>query len=119
MAFTSGLKHAESKDLPFVEISPKKGVQKKVAISGSSMTKNKGDIWEIPFENFGFEKCVTKSNIEEISISSGGIDVRSLVTIFLTEGESIHLLTADMEVNRWIDTDKTKPERIEFPLTLR
>ena len=121
MAFTSGLKHAGSDTHHSVGLYVKE--HKYVTLPnnpGDDMTPNKGDLWTIPIEQFGFEeKCIWKDDISNVVIENGGNDgwnIGSIVTMIGEKNTTFALLTANMGVNRWVDGDSGS-SRYHFFLT--
>ena len=121
MAFTSGLKDAGSDTAHSVGLYSKE--HKYVTLPnnpGNDMTRNKGDLWTIPIEQFGFEeKCIWKDDISNVAIENGGDggwNIGSIVTMIGEENTTFALLTANMGVNRWVDGDSGS-SRYHFFLT--
>ena len=123
MAFTSTLAYAGTGDLPtlYVKLA---GEEKSHAFDNhvgvNDMTAGKGDLWEFKIANFNFitDTCITKSDIIGVTIHNGGDDgwnIESVVTV-LHGGQSFDLLTANMNVNRWIDGNDL-PSELKYDLT--
>ena len=123
MAFTSGIKNAGSDQGPHMTIELKTREKKDVRLynrPGNDMSPNKGDLWQfrIPSLHFRTDKCIRKADIKEIIIHNGGKDgwnIESIVTI-LRSGNSYQMLTANMHVNRWVDSNQSIAER-QYVLT--
>ena len=124
MAFTSTLAYAGTDDLPslFVKLA---GEEKSLAfynhVGVDDLTKGKGDLWKFQIANFNFitDTCITKSDITGVTIHNGGDNgwnIESVVTV-LHGGLSFDLLTANMDVNRWIDGNDL-PSELKYDLTL-
>ena len=122
MGFTSGITHAGSDHLPFIEIGLFNGEKKTVQFPnnpGNDMVGNKGDLLVIPFSKFGFKSCVKKGNIESVVVTPGGKDgwnIQSIVTMVSKSDSEKQLLTSDLGVNRWIDGNGPITQK-QFPLT--
>ena len=123
MAFTSGVKHAGSDDSPHMTIELTTREKKDVRLydrPGNDMYPHKGDLWKFRISalHFKTDTCIRKSDIKEIIIHNGGKDgwnIESVVTI-LRSGNSYQMLTANMHVNRWVDSDQGIKER-QYALT--
>ena len=111
MGFTSGLQDAQSHHSPYLQISLKNNEEGTVIFPDNpgDMVQNKGDLWEINKSSFGFSvTCVTKKDIHSVTIKQGGNDgwnIKSIATM-IRSGSKFQILTADMNVNRWIDGDQ-------------
>jgi hypothetical protein len=122
MGFTSGKTHAGSDHSPFIEIGLFNGQKKTVRFPdnpGNDMVGNKGDLWVIPFSNFGFKCCVKKGNIESVVVKQGGNDgwnIQSIVTMVSKSDSEKQLLTSDTGVYRWIDGNGQIDQK-QFQLT--
>ena len=122
MAFTSGLKNAQSDDLPFLKLTVgnREGT---VAFPGhkGDMTKNKGDLWKFDIRDFELGTCFRKrAQIDKVTIVNGGNDgwnIASVVSTIVRPGKKNYLLSADMDVDRWIDGNGDASRR-EYDLTL-
>ena len=124
MPFTSGISYAGSNYHPYIEIDLKNLEDGEVRFydnPGNDMLENKGDLWKFAISAFNFQKsCIWKDDIHEVSIKHGGADgwnIKSIITM-LRNGSNYVLLTADMEVNRWVDGDRGSSYN-EFTLSLR
>ena len=99
MGFTSGIVTAESDHRPYLQISLQNNEEGTVIfpdVPGDDMVQNKGDLWEINLSSFGFSMtCITKRD---------GWNIQSIATM-ICSGSKFQILTADMNVNRWIDGD--------------
>ena len=119
--FISGVKHAGSDDSPYISV--RVGYRAKhVKLydrPGNDMLSNKGDLWKITINSFGFsDRCIVKSDISEVTIEAGGNDgfhIESIMTV-LHGGQKFEVLTANMHVNRWIDGNGSTYQR-KFTLT--
>ena len=126
LGFTSGLDHAGSNTLPFIEITLYDNKTHSLRFPdgpANDMTKNKGDIWEFPLflKDGSFEgSCVERANIKSVAVKQGGDDgwnIKSIVTIVRTDSGVFQLFTVDLDVNRWIDGNGAS-DRKEFLLTI-
>lgn len=117
MAFTSGDSGANSKDSPYLFIdlyTHEEGYVRFYKRPGN-MVRNKGDVWRWDMKVFKFKKrCITKEMIHKVVIHNGGNDgwkISSVVTI-LRNGKQFAILTADMELNKWIDGNSKHPHQL-------
>ena len=123
MAFTSGIKSAGSDHSPYMTIVLATGERKDVRFynrDGDDMSPNKGDLWQFKISSlyFNTDTCIEKDDITQIILHSGGSDgwnIESIVTI-LGSGISYQLLTANMHVNRWLDSNEG-PNELQYVLT--
>ena len=124
MAFTSTLAYAGTDDLPSLFVKLMTGEEKSLAfynhVGVDDLTKGKGDLWKFQITNFNFitDTCITKSDITGVTIHNGGDNgwnIESVVTV-LHGGLSFDLLTANMNVNRWIDGNDL-PSELKYDLT--
>ena len=112
MAFTSGAGDAGSDSSPYLSVHLRDGAHRRVRFydrRGDDLSPSKGDIWRFGITSFGFSKskCITKEDIETVTIEAGGNDgwnIDSVMTV-LHGGLQFDVLTANMHVNRWIDGD--------------
>ena len=100
----------------------------RLQVKGSVSTRNfpnllgskMGDIWKLNLTDFfGFTGCITKSDIDHISILQGSSDrwnIESIVT-FAVVSEHWELTSADFNVNQRIEED-SEDECREFTLSL-
>ena len=110
MGFTSGYTYAESDDSPFICVTLNTGETRELRIPylpSDEYTLNKGDLWPIPISSFGFSStnCITYSCITQVLLREGGNDgwnIASIMSVLRIQG-AYKLLTADFNVNRWID----------------
>ena len=81
-----------------------------------------GDLWKLSIKDFfNFDTCITLSDIESISIvaaSDDGWNIASIVTYAVVDAECWQLISADYDVNQWVDGDGLD-EHEEFVLSLR
>ena len=80
-----------------------------------SQMNDKGYLWE-----FKLPSCTTLHAIKRVTVVANGEDgwnIESIVTLARDSDDKIQLLTQDLGVNRWIDTNDG-PEDINFMLTL-
>ena len=116
--FTSGVKHAGSNDSPYISVRLHNGETKHLQLydrPGDDMLPNKGDLWSININSFGFSnKCIVKKDISEVIIEAGGndgVNIESIMTM-LHGGQIFgEVLTANWHVNRWIDGDGINSRR--------
>ena len=117
-AFTSGIDYARSVDKHLIVMNSQ-GYSKGVPFPGEEMEKNKGDLWKIPMDSFGFPSgCVTPHQIDLLSIQAGGSNgwnIKSIVTTGILSNGNDCFLTANFDVYKWIDTDKM--DQWWFPLS--
>ena len=123
--FTSGKKHAASDDRPFLCITLTNGETREKVLPNlkpvNDMTRNKGDLWKISIESFGFSKaCVTKKLIRQVMLraqprpkGNDGWNIASVMTVIDISG-AYSLLTADFQVNRWIDANSDESRQIFY-----
>ena len=75
-------------------------------LPGDDFHPNRGDIWKLSLTDFfRFTGCITKYDIDHISILQGSSDswnIESIVT-FAVVSEYWELTSADFNVFRWID----------------
>ena len=123
-AFTSDLGYAGSDSSFYLTLRLKKGETKRVLLydrPGDDMLSNKGDSWTLKIDSFGFEQlCIRKKDIAKVRIEAGGNDgwnIDSIITVLRREQDEYTVVTADIDVNRWIDGDD-KPEYLRFDLTI-
>ena len=122
MAFTSGRANAHSDTGHYIKIRLHNNEERRVRFPdnpGDDMLKNKGDLWEISLSSFGFSMtCITKRDIHSVAIQEGGNDgwnIKSVATM-VRSGSKFQILTANMNVNRWIDGND-HPSHRSFTLT--
>ena len=81
-----------------------------------------GDLWKLSIKKFfNFDTCITLSDIESISIvaaSDDGWNIASIFTYAVVDAECWQLISADYDVNQWVDGDGND-EHEEFVLSLR
>ena len=97
----------------------------RLQVKGSASTRNLpnllgskvGDIWKLHLiDFFGFTGCITKNDIDHISIlqsNSNAWNIESIVT-FAVVSEYWELISVDFNVTQWIDGDECR----EFTLPL-
>lgn len=111
MAFTSGVKGAGSNDSPHLTLAV--GTETRTVTlydrPGDDMDKDKGDLWEFSISKLLLkDTCVEKADFKKITLENGGSNgwnIESIIT-FLRSGNSYDMLTADMHINRWLDSDR-------------
>ena len=122
MAFTSGVPNANSDTRHMVEITVA-GVSSVILLPnlpGNDYQSLKGDLWKISFaDDFSFDYCVRKNDIELIAIAESGNDGWNIETIvtFIESDNNFELATEDFNVFRWIDGDSESSRRY-FELNL-
>ena len=123
-AFTSNLKNAGSDNSPKLAMELKNGETKTVVLydrPGDDMLPNKGDLWTLTIDSFGFEQsCIRKKDIAKVTIKPGGSDgwnIESITTVLRRAQDEYTVVTADIGVNRWVDGND-KPEYLSFDLTI-
>ena len=124
MAFTSDLKNAQSDDLPFLKLTVgnREGTVAFPDHKGvNDMTKNKGDLWKFDISDFELDTCIRKrAQIDNVTIVNGGNDgwnIASVVSTLVRPGKKNYTLSADTDVDRWIDGNGDA-SRWEYDLTL-
>ena len=123
-AFTSGKLAAGSDDSPKLAVELKNGETKTIVLydrPGDDMLANKGDLWKLRIDSFEFEQsCIRKKDIAKVTIKERGSDgwnIESIITVLRRAQDEYTVVTADIGVNRWIDSDD-KPEYLSFDLTI-
>lgn len=75
----------------------------------------KGDLWKFNFTSFHFpDSCIKIKDIQKVYIienSNDGWNIDSVVTLVKDSGGSVHLLTQNLDVDRWVDGDTEKTHR--------
>ena len=121
MAFTTGVHGAGSDHSPHmtIELTTREVIDVDLYNRpGDDMYPNKGDLWHFTISLLGY-MCITKYDIKEIIIHNGGSDgwnIESIVTI-LRSGSSYEVLTANMYVNCWVDSNQGD-EELQYRLSL-
>ena len=120
MAFTSDLAKAGSKNYANMSVKLTTDEIKQVCLCGRKPVSKRGDVWQFEISSFRFRtaKCIRKCDIKEIAIRNGGSDgwnIASIVTIIRYEN-SYEVLTANMNVNRWVDSNQGD-EFLQYVLT--
>ena len=122
LAFTSGIARADSDSTHRIQLISH-GVARDIPQynrPGDDMQNNKGDLWVYPLTEFGFStNCMQFTDIQGAAILAGGNDgwnIESIATIVGDGKNRYGLLTADFNVNRWIDGDESSSQK-HFTLT--
>ena len=120
MAFTSGVKYAGSNLHHNIEIEANGHVGESTLydLPAEDMKENKGDMWNIDFDSFGIPGCVIPGAIDRVSLiatNADGWNIDSILTIGSMSTGFRVVLTADYDVNRWVDGDSA-PENKRFDL---
>ena len=117
MAFTSGYSHAGSDDSPILYVylnGQKRGHYVPLYDrAGDDMYPNKGDIWKYSISSLLDTTCISKGDIRSIAIHNGGNDgwnIESVMTV-LRGSNYYAIVSADMDIYRWIDGDGSNYER--------
>ena len=110
MAFTSGHSNAGSDGSHAIEIQAKGYIRtvELYDLPEDDMEENKGDLWHIDFNSFGFPGCVLPTEITKLSVvatNDDGWNIDSIMTIGFMDTDEGIFLTADYDVYRWIDGD--------------
>ena len=122
MAYTSDLREAgsDTDHRISLEVNGSTRTGHFPSLPGNDFYPNRGDIWKLHLTDFfGFTGCITKSDIDHISVLQGSTDnwnIESIVT-FAVVSEHWELTSADFNVFRWIDGD-SEDEHTEFTLSL-
>ena len=122
MAYTSDLRDAgsDSSHKISLQVNGSTSTGRFPYLPGNEYYPNRGDIWKLHLTDFfGFTGCITKSDIDHISVLQGSVDgwnIESIVT-FAVVSEYWELTSADFNVFQWLDGD-FKEERGEFTLSL-
>lgn len=121
MAFTSGVRHGGSDTAHAIQIVARGLVRDATLynLPGDDMLANKGDLWNIPFSHFHFDRCITIGDIHSVSIiedNNDGWHIESVAT-FVSDSSGVQVLTQDFGANRWIDGNGHYSHR-RFQLTL-
>ena len=117
MGFTGNEGDAGSNSSPylFIDLTNKeRGSARFPNNEGNDMSEDKGDLWRIPISDFGFSKqCVLLEDFDMILVQEGGNDGWYISSIFTVAaaGGGYTLLTADVDVNKWIDGNGSDSER--------
>ena len=126
MAFTSGYSSAGTNDSPYISIHLRNGDEAERRLydrPGDDMARNKGDLWSFPISNFNFRRthCVSKRDISHVIIREGGNDgwnIESIVTVLEYPRYRYDVVSADFNVNRWIDGDDQNDEHRRYSLRI-
>lgn len=90
-------------------------------LPGKDYATLKGDLWKLGIEDyFGFTGCITKSDIQSISILAGnneGWHIDSVITFVAFDEHNWELSSVDLDANRWIDGDSLDAYK-QFSLNL-
>ena len=118
MAYTSDLRDAgsDSSHKISLQVNGSTSTGRFPYIPGNEYYPNRGDIWKLHLTDFfGFTGCITKNDIDHISIlqsSSDSWNIESIVT-FAVVSEYWELTSVDFNVFQWIGD-----EHMEFTFTL-
>jgi len=78
-------------------------------LPGNDYFSSKGDLWKLSIDDyFGFSGCVTKKDIQSISLLAGSNDgwhIDSVVTYVAVNKNNWELSSVDLDANRWVDGD--------------
>ena len=120
MAFTSGLKAANSDSLPYFHIGLQSGETRGIRVpntdDANDQKRRKGDLWKIRIVDLGFRaQCVTADDISSVAMLNGGNDgwnIQSIVVaVSVPDSPPLQLLTVDMDINSWLDGNSVYEER--------
>ncbi len=124
MAFTSNEDDAGSDGKFYVDLQTRKGQTGKARLynrPGNDYSKNKGDLWAFDLQSdFGFSDCFCyERDVSNITLTPGGTDGWNIQTIFtiLKIGNEYTVLSADVNVNKWLDGDRTADD-LYFKLSM-
>ena len=125
LGFTSGKKHAGAQDCHSIEIraNGETRIIKLPNLEGDDYKEDKGDLWKIEINDFGFDEgCIELDDVEAIAIhasNNDGWNIESIVTFFKSNPDSYQLASVDFEVNRWIDGNRDDShERFQLNMVL-
>ena len=124
MGFTGNVPSAGSDDSPYIYMElfdGEVGHAKCPDNPGDDMTPNDGDLWKIPIFAFNFKKsCIRKGVIDKVYMQEGGNDGWFVASIFtaVNSTSGYRLLTADVDVNRWIDGNGSADQK-QLVLTIQ
>ena len=78
-------------------------------------TFRKGDLWTMRLANFGFsKKCIRQSDIKKVTLFSDGKDgwyIDTIVIMVKRYDNSYRLLTGDMDMEHWLDSNRNPDDR--------
>lgn len=120
MAFTSGLENAESDTSHSIEVQIINGDVHRIQLydrPGDDYAFYKGDLWKIAF--YFTVECIRLSEIQRVSIIESGNDnwnIDSIITLVRDSANRSVVLTQDINVNCWIDSNGADSFR-HFELT--
>ena len=122
MAFTSGIANANSdtRHSVTITVAGETRVSLLPDLPQDDYQSLKGDLWKISFaDDFSFDYCVRKNDIESIAIAESGNDGWNIETIvtFIESDNNFELASEDFNVFRWIDGD-SESSRTYFELNL-
>ena len=124
IAFTSGLKKADSDDRAFVEMRLRNGEISTIRLydrKGDDYVRYKGDMWQFDLYAFGFnDNCITRSDIVHLALLEGGNDgwnIDSVITL-LQRKSYYRILSRDFHVDHWLDGNDGDLSHLRFDLTL-
>ena len=122
-AFTSNLLHSQSNTDHNVSLLAK-GVESTIKLPDlpkGKFQQGEGDLWKLSIEtDFNITTCITLDDIQSISLvaaSDDGWNIGSITTFAVVSSDCKKLITADYDVNRWVDGDGDD-EHLEFALSL-
>ena len=123
-AFTSDVLYSEFNTSHNIAVLAK-GIQSTIKLPDlprGKFQKGVGDFWKLSIESdFGFTTCITLYDIQSISIvgaSDNGWNIGSISTFAAVSSDCWECLSADYNVDRWIDGDGDD-EHLEFALSLK
>jgi hypothetical protein len=114
MAFTSGDNHAGSNTGHKIKMVTTAGAHYVADLynrPGDDMLPNKGDLWTLTLSSFGIDSSTCLNPILDIFslyVLAGGDDgwkIESIVIVYHTTVGGYFLLTADYDINKWVDGD--------------
>ena len=123
MAFTSSVKSSDSSEEHQIRVVAKGLISTQTLpdLPKGNFESKTGDLWKLEMEDFfNFTTCITINDIQSISIVAGSTDawnINSIVTYAVIDSECWQLMSADYNVDQWIDDSDVKGRR-EFLLSL-
>ena len=123
MAYTSTLNNSGSDLTHKIRLQAKGLISTRILpdLPQDDYLPKKGDLWKLSLRNFfGFTTCVTINDIQRISILEGnndGWNIESIVTFAVVNRYYWELISSDLNVFQWIDSDLEAYK--EFTLSLR
>ena len=124
MAYTSGINNGQSNTDHQIKLAAK-GISSNQTLPdlpNGNFEQKKADLWKLDIEDFfGFSTCITKYDIESICIkadSDNEWNIGSIVTFAVIDIDHWELISADYNVNQWVDGYSKVEGRETFMLSL-